>query len=127
MIVKYITTHNSHTEEYLFPLGQGPLDDVTRSNIAAAEELLKELKPKARYMHGHTYSTIYCIKQCCTRDPLRVKVLENYCALATRQKIHVERAMQSFGEILEGDPEYLPAVLGMATGFMIEKNQATFL
>lgn len=31
--------------------------------------------------------------------------------------------MQSFGEILEGDPEYLPAVLGMATGFMIEKNQ----
>ena len=28
--------------------GQGPLDDVTRSNIAAAEELLKELKPKAR-------------------------------------------------------------------------------
>lgn len=37
--------------------------------------------------------------------------------------MHVERAMQSFGEILEGDPEYLPAVLGMATGFMIEKNQ----
>ena len=57
------------------------------------------------------------------RDPVRVKVLENYCALATRQKMHVERAMQSFGEILEGDPEYLPAVLGMATGFMIEKNQ----
>ena len=28
----------------------------------------------------------------------------------------------SFIEILEDNPDYLPAVLGMATGFMIEKN-----
>jgi len=82
----------------------GPLDDATRSNIAAAEELLKELRPRAK-------------------DPQRVKVLENYAALATRQKMNVDRAMQSFVEMLDSDQDYLPAVLGMATGFMIEKNQ----
>ena len=57
------------------------------------------------------------------RDPQRVKVLENYAALATRQKLNVDRAMQSFVEMLDNDQDYLPAVLGMATGFMIEKNQ----
>ena len=31
--------------------------------------------------------------------------------------------MKSFIEMLEADPESLPAVLGMATGFMIEKSQ----
>lgn len=60
---------------------------------------------------------------CVIRDPLRVKVLENYAALSTRQKVNVDRAMQSFVEMLDNDQDYLPAVLGMATGFMIEKNQ----
>ena len=31
--------------------------------------------------------------------------------------------MQSFIELLEKDQDCLPAVLGMATGFMVEKNQ----
>jgi len=31
--------------------------------------------------------------------------------------------MKSFIEMLDQDQDYLPAVLGMATGFMIEKNQ----
>ena len=31
--------------------------------------------------------------------------------------------MQSFIAMLEADPDSLQAVLGMATGFMIEKNQ----
>jgi tetratricopeptide repeat protein 21B len=57
------------------------------------------------------------------RDPLRVRILESYCYLATRSKVNVERAMQSFVDILDADQDYLPAVLGMATGFMIEKNQ----
>jgi tetratricopeptide repeat protein 21B len=35
----------------------------------------------------------------------------------------VDRAMKSFIEMLDEDQDYLPAVLGMATGFMIEKNQ----
>ncbi len=57
------------------------------------------------------------------RDQKRVRVLENYCGLATRNKAAVDRAMQSFIEMLDQDQDYLPAVLGMATGFMIEKNQ----
>jgi tetratricopeptide repeat protein 21B len=52
-----------------------------------------------------------------------VRVLESYCQLATRNKMSVERAMQTFSEMLDQDQDYLPAVLGMATGFMIEKSQ----
>ena len=52
-----------------------------------------------------------------------MQVLENYTLLATKQKSNVDRAMQSFIDILEDDKDYLPAVLGMATGFMIEKSQ----
>ncbi len=52
-----------------------------------------------------------------------MKILENYCSLATRNKTGVDRAMQSLSEMLDRDQDYLPAVLGMATGFMIEKNQ----
>lgn len=55
-----------------------------------------------------------------------MRVLENYCGLATRNKAAVDRAMQSFIEMLDQDQDYLPAVLGMATGFMIEKNQVRF-
>lgn len=45
--------------------------------------------------------------------------------LATKQKTNVEKAMQSFIEMMEDDKEYLPAVLGMATGFMIEKTSVS--
>jgi hypothetical protein len=31
--------------------------------------------------------------------------------------------MQTFITMLEKNPDYLPAILGMATGFMYEKNQ----
>ena len=78
------------------------LDEATIGNIQAAEILLKELQPKAR-------------------DPMRFRVLESYCALASRQKHNVDRAMQTFIDLLETDQDYLPAVLGMATGFMVEK------
>jgi tetratricopeptide repeat protein 21B len=57
------------------------------------------------------------------RDQKRVQILENYTLMATKQKGNVDRAMQSFIDILEDDKDYLPAVLGMATGFMIEKSQ----
>ena len=60
---------------------------------------------------------------CIYRDQKRIKVLENYCGLSTRTKPNVDRAMKSFIEMLDQDQDYLPAVLGMATGFMIEKNQ----
>jgi len=82
----------------------GPLDEVSLSNNAAAEILLKELEPKIK-------------------DRQRFTVLQNYWLLATRQKSNIDKAMQSFIAMLEKDQDYLPAVLGMATGFMVEKNQ----
>jgi hypothetical protein len=57
------------------------------------------------------------------RDQRRVQVLENYILLCTKQKSNIDRAMQSFIEMMEQDNNYLPAVLGMATGFMFEKSQ----
>lgn len=82
----------------------GPLDEISLSNNAAAEILLKELEPKIK-------------------DHQRFTVLQNYWLLATRQKSNIDKAMQSFIAMLEKDQDYLPAVLGMATGFMVEKNQ----
>ena len=38
-------------------------------------------------------------------------------------KANVDKAMQSFIAMLEADPDSLQAVLGMATGFMVEKSQ----
>lgn len=61
------------------------------------------------------------------RDQTRVQILENYTLLATKQKSNVDKAMQSFIEMLEENKDYLPAVLGMSTGFMIEKAQVLYL
>ena len=61
------------------------------------------------------------------RDVKKFKVLENYQLLASRIKSYSDKAMQSFIEMLEEEPDYLPAVLGMATGFMMEKNQVGFI
>lgn len=55
----------------------------------------------------------------------RYEVLENYYLLQTRNKANSDKAMQSFIAMLEHDNDYLPAVLGMATGFMMEKNQVS--
>ena len=82
----------------------GPLDDTTSENISVAEVLLRELEPKAR-------------------DKRRLSILQNYCLLATRQQKNIDEAMKSFITLLEEDKDYLPAVLGMATGFMVEKSQ----
>jgi tetratricopeptide repeat protein 21B len=50
-------------------------------------------------------------------------VLENYCLLCSRSKLSIERAVKAFSELLDNDADYLPAVLGLATAFMIDKNQ----
>jgi tetratricopeptide repeat protein 21B len=55
-----------------------------------------------------------------------VQVLQNYVLLSTKQKRNIEEAMASFIQLLEEDQNYLPAILGMATGFMIEKNEVCF-
>ncbi|RYG69861.1 tetratricopeptide repeat protein [archaeon] len=52
-----------------------------------------------------------------------MQVLESYCSMGSRNKLGIDRALQSFSDLLEQDPDYLPAVLGMATCFMINKDQ----
>eukprot|EP00595_Chromulina_sp_UTEXLB2642_P003125 CAMPEP_0196764608 /NCGR_PEP_ID=MMETSP1095-20130614/6498_1 /TAXON_ID=96789 ORGANISM="Chromulina nebulosa, Strain UTEXLB2642" /NCGR_SAMPLE_ID=MMETSP1095 /ASSEMBLY_ACC=CAM_ASM_000446 /LENGTH=319 /DNA_ID=CAMNT_0042120631 /DNA_START=3380 /DNA_END=4336 /DNA_ORIENTATION=- len=84
--------------------GTNGLDEQTAANLAAAETLLRELEPKAK-------------------NALKFKVLENNYLLATKQKTLVSKAMASYSAILDKDPDYLPAVLGMATGFMVEKSE----
>ncbi len=92
----------------------GPMDDAMSNNLSAASVLLKELKPLVH--SGTTASTNSGVNQ------LKYQVLENYYLLATRIKSNIEKVMQSFIAMLEDDGDYLPAVLGMATGFMVEKN-----
>ena len=94
----------------------GPMDDSLSNNLNAAEVLLKELKPKAQAGSDAGSSGGIGVSM------LRFRVLENYYLLGTRLKSNVEKVMQSFISMLETDPDYLPAVLGMATGFMVEKN-----
>lgn len=81
----------------------GPIDEISANNLSAADSLLQELKGK-------------------TKSGQHVKVLENYCLLATRNKGNVQQVLESFIEILEGDQDHLPAILGLATAYMIEKE-----
>ncbi len=93
----------------------GPMDDTLSNNLSAASVLLEELKPRVYTAATSTVASSGV-------DSLKYRVLENYHLLGTRIKANIEKAMQSFIAMLELDPDYLPAVLGMATGFMVEKN-----
>jgi tetratricopeptide repeat protein 21B len=104
MIELYLNPDNDGVWESEAKDGDGLIDESTAENISVAESLLVELEPKAR-------------------DKRRLAVLQNYCSLATRQRIRIEHAMKSFITLLDDDIDYLPAVLGMATGFMVERNQ----
>ncbi|KAJ1446031.1 hypothetical protein M885DRAFT_452913 [Pelagophyceae sp. CCMP2097] len=54
---------------------------------------------------------------------LKIRVLGAYVRLATRTKANVDDAMQTFIDILEARfKDYLPALLGMSTAFMLEKS-----
>uniref|UniRef100_A0A2D4EQ19 Tetratricopeptide repeat protein 21B n=2 Tax=Micrurus corallinus TaxID=54390 RepID=A0A2D4EQ19_MICCO len=72
--------------------------------VRTAEKLLKELKPQTA--QGH----------------VQVGIMENYCLMATKQKSNVERALQAFTEIVTNEKDHVPALLGMATAYMILKQ-----
>jgi tetratricopeptide (TPR) repeat protein len=81
----------------------GPMDDASANNLSAAVLELDEERGKSV-------------------NPRRLKVLENYCLRATRSKSHVQLVLESFIEILEDDQDYLPAILGLATAYMVDKE-----
>lgn len=55
---------------------------------------------------------------------VRVKVLEAYAVLAVRSKAMLDKAIQLFMELLEAvDKDFVPALLGLATAYMLTKQQ----
>ncbi|GAB5575704.1 tetratricopeptide repeat protein 21A isoform X3 [Prionailurus iriomotensis] len=72
--------------------------------VRTAEKLLKELKPQT--IQGH----------------VQLRIMENYCLVATKQKSNVEQALNTFTEIATSEKDHIPALLGMATAYMILKQ-----
>ncbi|XP_003478712.1 tetratricopeptide repeat protein 21B [Cavia porcellus] len=72
--------------------------------VRTAEKLLKELKPQT--IQGH----------------VQLRIMENYCLMATKQKSNVEQALNTFTEIAKSENDHIPALLGMATAYMILKQ-----
>ncbi|KAK3569226.1 hypothetical protein QTP86_026513 [Hemibagrus guttatus] len=72
--------------------------------VRTAEKLLKELKPQTP--QGQT----------------QLRILEHYCYLATKQKANVEKALGMFIEIANNEKDHVPALLAMATAYMILKQ-----
>uniref|UniRef100_A0A3B3R4B6 Tetratricopeptide repeat domain 21B n=1 Tax=Paramormyrops kingsleyae TaxID=1676925 RepID=A0A3B3R4B6_9TELE len=72
--------------------------------VRTAEKLLRELKPQTP--DGH----------------VQLRIMENYCFLATKQKASIEKALSVFTEIVNNEKDHVPALLGMATAYMILKQ-----
>uniref|UniRef100_A0A2K6ETT3 Tetratricopeptide repeat domain 21B n=1 Tax=Propithecus coquereli TaxID=379532 RepID=A0A2K6ETT3_PROCO len=72
--------------------------------VRTAEKLLKELKPQT--IQGH----------------IQLRIMENCCLMATKQKSNVEQALNTFTEIATSEKDHIPALLGMATAYMILKQ-----
>lgn len=72
--------------------------------VRTAEKLLKELKPQT--VQGH----------------VQLRIMENCCLMATKQKSNVEQALNTFTEITTSEKDHIPALLGMATAYMILKQ-----
>ncbi|XP_043931290.1 tetratricopeptide repeat protein 21B [Protopterus annectens] len=72
--------------------------------VRTAEKLLKELKPQT--VQGH----------------VQLRIMQNYCLLATKQKTNVEQALNAFTNIATAEKDHVPALLGMATAYMILKQ-----
>ncbi|XP_023398640.2 tetratricopeptide repeat protein 21B isoform X2 [Loxodonta africana] len=85
-------------------LGSTEKQESVQLAVRTAEKLLKELKPQT--VQGH----------------VQLRILENYCLVATKQKSNVEQALNTFTEIATSEKDHIPALLGMATAYMILKQ-----
>ncbi|XP_038145708.1 tetratricopeptide repeat protein 21B [Cyprinodon tularosa] len=72
--------------------------------VRTAEKLLKEIKPQTP--GGH----------------VQLRILENYCLLSTKQKANIEKALNVFTEIANNEKDHVPALLAMATAYMMLKQ-----
>ncbi|XP_069503848.1 tetratricopeptide repeat protein 21A isoform X2 [Ambystoma mexicanum] len=78
--------------------------DSQKLGLRTAEKLLKEFHPRT------------------TEGQDQLKMLQNYCLMATKEKYHVEAALNSFTEIATAEKENADAVLAVAQSCMILKQ-----
>lgn len=57
-----------------------------------------------------------------TSDTRKHVVLQNYHLLASKTRGNIDRASQSFIEIIESDKDYLPALLGVSISFILKRQ-----
>jgi tetratricopeptide repeat protein 21B len=79
-------------------------DETSASHIRIAEDLLKELKPICK-------------------DQAKLAILSNYCTFAHKDKASISTGISRFSDMVEENSENVSALLGLATGHMLEKNQ----
>ncbi|XP_041662255.1 tetratricopeptide repeat protein 21B [Cheilinus undulatus] len=110
MIEIYLNPDNDTIGGEVFETLDGEIGNSTEKQeseqlaVRTAEKLLKELKPQTP--GGH----------------VQLRILENYCALATKQKANVEKALSVFTEIANNEKDHVPALLAMATAYMMLKQ-----
>uniref|UniRef100_A0A673CVP2 Tetratricopeptide repeat domain 21B n=1 Tax=Sphaeramia orbicularis TaxID=375764 RepID=A0A673CVP2_9TELE len=110
MIEIYLNPDNDTMGGEVFENLEGELGNSTEKQeseqlaVRTAEKLLKELKPQTP--GGH----------------LQLRILENYCLLATKQKANVEKALNVFTEIANNEKDHVPGLLAMATAYMMLKQ-----
>ncbi|KAK1903312.1 Tetratricopeptide repeat protein 21B [Dissostichus eleginoides] len=110
MIEIYLNPDNDTMGGEVFQNLDGDIGNSTEKqeseqlSVRTAEKLLKELKPQTP--GGHT----------------QLRILENYCFLATKQKANMEKALNVFTEIANNEKDHVPALLAMATAYMMLKQ-----
>lgn len=114
-LVHMIEIYLNPDNENLWEVADGGSSGDTNSkeqteNIRIANTLLDELP----------------VKQMTTENgrSAKVKVLEAYAVLAVKTKAMLDKAVQLFLEVLESvDRDHVPALLGLATAYMLTKQQ----
>ncbi|XP_008299372.1 tetratricopeptide repeat protein 21B [Stegastes partitus] len=110
MIEIYLNPDNDTIGGEVFETLDGEIGNSTEKQeseqhaVRTAEKLLKEIKPQTP--GGYT----------------QLRILENYCFLATKQKANVEKALNVFTEIANNEKDHVPALLAMATAYMMLKQ-----
>uniref|UniRef100_A0A665UEE5 Tetratricopeptide repeat domain 21B n=1 Tax=Echeneis naucrates TaxID=173247 RepID=A0A665UEE5_ECHNA len=110
MIEIYLNPDNETRGGEVFDNLDGEIGNSTEKQeseqvaVRTAEKLLKEIKPQTP--GGH----------------IQYRILENYCFLATKQKANVEKALSVFTEIANNEKDHVPALLAMATAYMMLKQ-----
>ncbi|CEG46469.1 Tetratricopeptide TPR1 [Plasmopara halstedii] len=108
-LINMIEIYLNPDNESLWDSGHDGTEDNTKEqadNLRIANTLLDEL-PIAR-----------------SERDAKLRVLEAYAVLAGRTKSMLDKSIQLFVEILETvDRDYVPALLGLATGYMLTKQQ----